>query len=64
MGPGINTGHHEIAARISPDKRYLFFIRMNGWWGNSSSHTSDIYWVALKKYLPESYRQPQGISGE
>ena len=56
MGPGINTGYHEIAARISPDKKYMFFIRMNGWWGNSSSHTSDIYWVELKEYLPESYR--------
>jgi len=56
MGPGINTRYHEIAARISPDKKYMFFIRMNGWWGNSSSHTSDIYWVELKEYLPENHR--------
>jgi hypothetical protein len=55
MGPGINTRYHEVGARISPDKKYMFFIRMNGWW-NSSSHTSDIYWVELKEYLPESYR--------
>jgi hypothetical protein len=56
MGPRINTGYYEIGARISPDKKYMFFIRSNGWWGNSSSDTSDIYWVALKEYLPESYR--------
>jgi hypothetical protein len=61
MGPGINTGYHEIAARISPDKKYMFFIRMNGWLGGSSSHTSDIYWVELKEYLTESYRSPEGI---
>ena len=64
MGPGINTRYHEIAARISPDKKYMFFIRMNGWWGNSSSHTSDIYWVELKEYLPESYRYPEDISSK
>jgi hypothetical protein len=61
MGPGINTGYHEIAARISPDKKYMFFIHMNGWLGGSSRHISDIYWVALKEYLPESYRSPEGM---
>jgi len=57
MGPGVNTGYYEIGARISPDKKYMFFIRSNGWGYNSNSDTSDIYWVALKEYLPESYRQ-------
>jgi hypothetical protein len=61
MGPGINTGYHEVGARISPDKKYMFFIRMNGWFGGSSSHTSDIYWVELKEYLSESYRAPEDI---
>jgi hypothetical protein len=53
MGPGINTGYHEFGARIAADKKYMFFTRSNGWGGNSSS---DIYWVELKEYLPESYR--------
>ena len=52
MGPRINSGYYEFGARISPDKKYMFFIRSNGW----GSSTSDIYWVALKEYLPESYR--------
>jgi len=56
MGPKINTGEFEYLARISPDKKYMFFSRGNGWWGNSSTDTSDIYWVALKEYLPESHR--------
>jgi Tol biopolymer transport system component len=56
MGPKINSRYYEIGARISPDKKYMFFIRSNGWWGNSNTDTSDIYWVALKDYLPESYR--------
>ena len=55
MGTGINTGYYEFGARISADKKYMFFTRSNGWWGNSSSDTSDIYWVELKEYLPESY---------
>jgi hypothetical protein len=55
MGPGINTGYHEFGARIAADKKYMFFTRSNGWGGNSSS---DIYWVELKEYLPESYRKP------
>jgi hypothetical protein len=56
MGPRINTKNYEIGARISPDKKYMFFIRSNGWGFNSNSDTSDIYWVELKEYLPESYR--------
>jgi len=56
MGPKINTMNYEIGARISPDKKYMFFTRSNGWGFNSNSDTSDIYWVELKEYLPESYR--------
>ncbi|MHC4521130.1 MAG: hypothetical protein ACYTAS_21255 [Planctomycetota bacterium] len=56
MGPKINTRHFEYLSRISPDKKYMFFSRGNGWAENSSRDTSDIYWVALKEYLPESYR--------
>ena len=56
MGPGINTGYHEIGARISADKKYMFFTRSTGWNLNSYTNTSDIYWVELKEYLPESHR--------
>jgi len=56
MGPKINSKYYEFGARISPDKKYMFFIRSNGWGLNSSTDTSDIYWVELKEYLPESYR--------
>jgi hypothetical protein len=56
MGPRINTGYYEYFARISPDKKYLFFTRANGWGENPYRDTSDIYWVELKEYLPESYR--------
>ncbi len=56
MGPRINSRYYEFGARISPDKKYMFFTRSNGWGLNSSSDTSDIYWVELKEYLPESYR--------
>jgi WD40-like Beta Propeller Repeat len=56
MGPKINTRYFEWGARISPDKKYMFFTRSTGWDLNSSSDTSDIYWVELKEYLPESYR--------
>jgi len=56
MGPRINTRYFEWGARISPDKKYMFFTRSTGWGLNSSSDTGDIYWVALKEYLPESYR--------
>ena len=56
MGPRINSRYHESAPSISPDKKYMFFTRANGWWENSSRDTSDIYWVALKDYLPESHK--------
>jgi len=56
LGPRINTAYFEFGPRISPDKKYLFFTRANGWWENSYRDTSDIYWVELKEYLPESYR--------
>ena len=54
LGPRINTAYIEHGPRISPDKKYLFFNRSNGWRLHVS--ISDIYWVALKEYLPESYR--------
>jgi len=56
MGPRINSGYFELGARISSDKKYMFFTRSNGWWENRYRDTSDIYWVELKEYLPESYR--------
>jgi hypothetical protein len=56
MGPGINTGYHEIGARISADKKYMFFTRSTGWNLNYATDTADIYWVELKEYLPESHR--------
>ena len=54
LGPRINSTYIEQSPRISPDKKYLFFTRGNGW--DPRKHSSDIYWVALKEYLPESYR--------
>ena len=56
LGPKINSRFFEFGARISPDKKYLFFTRANGWGENPSRDTADIYWVELKEYLPESYR--------
>jgi len=56
MGPKINSRYFEFGARISPDKKYMFFTRSNGWNMNSYSDTGDIYWVELKEYLPESHR--------
>ncbi|MCP4611404.1 MAG: hypothetical protein GY845_22050 [Planctomycetes bacterium] len=56
MGPGINTGYHEIGARITADKKYMFFTRSTGWNLNYATDTADIYWVELKEYLPESHR--------
>jgi len=56
LGPKINSGYFEFGARISPDKKYMFFTRSNGWFDNPYHDTSDIYWVKLKEYLPESYR--------
>jgi len=54
MGPRVNSEYHEHGPRISPDKKYLFFNRSGGW--DPRIYTSDIYWVELKEYLPESYR--------
>lgn len=54
LGPRINTAYIEHGPRISPDKKYLFFTRSNGW--DPRRHSADIYWVALEDYLPESYR--------
>jgi len=54
MGPGINSPYYEHGPRISPDKKYLFFNRAEGW--DPRIYTGDIYWVALREYLPESYR--------
>ena len=54
LGPRINTAYIEHGPRISPDKRYLFFNRSNGW--DPRICTGDIYWVELKEYLPEAYR--------
>ncbi len=56
LGPRINSAYFEYAARISWDKKYMFFTRANGWGENSYRDTADIYWVELKEYLPESYR--------
>jgi uncharacterized UPF0160 family protein len=56
MGPRINTGYFEFGARISTDKKYMFFTRSTGWNLRAVCDTGDIYWVELKEYLPESYR--------
>ncbi|OHB80892.1 MAG: hypothetical protein A2Z38_06250 [Planctomycetes bacterium RBG_19FT_COMBO_48_8] len=54
LGPRINAAYIEHGPRISPDKKYLFFTRSDGW--DPRKHSADIYWVELKEYLPESYR--------
>jgi hypothetical protein len=54
LGPKINTTYVEHSPMISPDKKYLFFTRSNGW--DPRKNSADIYWVELKEYLPESYR--------
>ena len=56
MGPRINSPYFEFGARISPDKKYMFFTRSTGWNLRPVCDTGDIYWVELKEYLPESYR--------
>jgi hypothetical protein len=56
LGPKINSSYIEFGARISPDKKYLFFTRSTGWNLGPDYDAADIYWVALKEYLPESYR--------
>jgi len=64
LGPKINSAYIEFGPRISPDKKYMLFTRSNGWYENSNRDTSDIYWVELKEYLPESYRQSKDISNK
>ena len=49
LGPRINSSYIEHSPRISPDKKYLFFTRSNGW--DPRKDSADIYWVALKEYL-------------
>lgn len=56
LGPKINSAYIEFGARISPDKKYLFFNRSNGWDPRVYGVHSYICWVELKDYLPESYR--------
>jgi len=56
LGSRINTVFIEHGPRISPDKKYLFFNRSNGWDPRIYGVYSYIYWVELKEYLPESYR--------
>ena len=51
LGPKINSAYFEHSPRISPDKKYLFFTRSNGW--DPRKHSADIYWVKLKEYLPD-----------
>ena len=54
LGPRVNSAYLDICPYISPDKKYLFFTRSSGF--DPRKHSADIYWVALKEYLPESYR--------
>jgi hypothetical protein len=61
MGPKINSRYYEHGARISPDKKYMFFNRSDGWNRNRATDTADIYWVELKEHLPESHRKSKGI---
>jgi hypothetical protein len=55
LGPRINSSYIEHSPMISPDKKYLFFTRSDDWDPRIDSVNSDIYWVELKEYLPESY---------
>jgi Tol biopolymer transport system component len=54
LGPRVNSAYLDICPYISPDKKYLFFTRSNGF--SSKKHSADIYWVELKEHLPESHR--------
>ena len=54
LGLRVNSAYLDICPYISPDKKYLFFTRSNGF--SSRKHSADIYWVELKEHLPESYR--------
>jgi hypothetical protein len=53
LGPKINSAYIEFSPRISPDKKYLFFNRCNGW--DPRIYYSYIYWVELKEYLPPKF---------
>ena len=44
LGPKINTADYEVAARLSPDGRYMFFDR-------PKAGTQDIYWVSMDEIL-------------
>ncbi|MFC1792175.1 hypothetical protein ACFL3Q_01155, partial [Planctomycetota bacterium] len=52
LGSRINSTYFEHSPRISPDKKYLFFTRSEGW--DPRKHSADIYWVELKEYLTEA----------
>jgi len=52
--PGINSGYYEHGARISSDKKYMFFTRSTGCNLGPVCDTGDIYWVELKEYLAEA----------
>ncbi|MHC4532638.1 MAG: PHB depolymerase family esterase [Planctomycetota bacterium] len=54
LGAKVNSIYHDFCAHITADKKYLFFTRRTG--GNPNRDAADIYWVALKEYLPESHR--------
>lgn len=64
LGPKINSAYIEFGARISPDKKYLFFNRSNGWDPRVYGVHSYICWVELEEYLPETYRSTEGIASE
>jgi len=59
LGPRINSAYIEHGPRISPDKKYLFFNRSNGW--DPRIHSADIYWVELKEYLPDPNSSSQVV---
>jgi Tol biopolymer transport system component len=46
--PGINTDAYEYGASLSPDERYLFFVRLN-----YNTQQCDDYWVSNPFYVPE-----------
>jgi len=47
LGVNINSEVFEGTPTISPDGKYLFFHRRNGW------ISADIYWVSVKAFLPD-----------
>ena len=51
LGPRVNSAYLDIGPYISPDKKYMFFTRSNGWYENPYRDNSDIYWMAPKEYL-------------